>query len=55
MTHFNDVLEDLRFIEAHEDAADRVERERELRRHSEGESASEWIEISEFGDKHESD
>ncbi len=44
MAHFNDVLDDLRFIEAHEDEIERKERERELRRHSEPE-----IDAQEFG------
>ncbi len=44
MAHFDDVLDDLRFIEAHENEVDRRERERELRRHSEPE-----IDAQEFG------
>ncbi len=42
--HFDDVLDDLRFIEAHENEVERKERERELRRHSEPE-----IDAQEFG------
>ncbi len=46
MTHFNDVLDDLLFIERHEDEIERKERERELRRHSEPE-----IDAQELGGK----